>query len=118
MTSEADLADPIMTFEALGPGRWRLDADPKWCNPGGGLWGGYDIGVAIGVLKQEPTAVGEALSLTLTYAYALPPGQLIVRTLTQRDDAEAQAAIAAEVKAICARFPVPGLPLSPTARAA
>jgi glycine hydroxymethyltransferase len=37
-------------------------------------------------------------------------GQLIVRTLTQRDDAEAQAAIAAEVKAICARFPVPGLP--------
>lgn len=37
-------------------------------------------------------------------------GQLIVRTLTQRDDADAQAAIAAEVKAICARFPVPGLP--------
>jgi glycine hydroxymethyltransferase len=37
-------------------------------------------------------------------------GRLIVRTLTQRDDAEAQAAIAAEVKAICARFPVPGLP--------
>jgi glycine hydroxymethyltransferase len=37
-------------------------------------------------------------------------GQLIVRTLTQRDDAAAQAAIAAEVKAICARFPVPGLP--------
>jgi glycine hydroxymethyltransferase len=37
-------------------------------------------------------------------------GQLIVRTLTQRDDPAAQAAIAAEVKAICARFPVPGLP--------
>ena len=37
-------------------------------------------------------------------------GKLIVRTLTQRDDAQAQAAIAAEVKAICSRFPVPGLP--------
>jgi glycine hydroxymethyltransferase len=37
-------------------------------------------------------------------------GELIVRTLTQREDAEAQAAIAAEVKAICSRFPVPGLP--------
>jgi len=37
-------------------------------------------------------------------------GALIVRTLTQRDDADAQAAVASEVKAICARFPVPGLP--------
>ncbi|MFO1013122.1 MAG: thioesterase family protein [Caulobacteraceae bacterium] len=80
MTTEAQTADPIMTFEPLGPGRWRLNADPKWCNPGGGLWGGYDIGVAIGVLKEEPTAAGEALSLTLTYAYALPPGDLVIRT--------------------------------------
>ncbi len=37
-------------------------------------------------------------------------GRLIVRTLTQRDDATAQADIAAQVARICARFPVPGLP--------
>ncbi|MFN8622036.1 MAG: serine hydroxymethyltransferase [Chloroflexota bacterium] len=37
-------------------------------------------------------------------------GQLIVRTLTQREDPAVQAAIAAEVRDICARFPVPGLP--------
>jgi glycine hydroxymethyltransferase len=37
-------------------------------------------------------------------------GRLIVRTLTQRDDPAAQAAIAAEVREMCARFPVPGLP--------
>jgi glycine hydroxymethyltransferase len=37
-------------------------------------------------------------------------GQLLVRTLTERDDAAALAAIAAQVRAMCARFPVPGLP--------
>ena len=37
-------------------------------------------------------------------------GELIVRTLTHRDDAEAHAAVAAQVRDICARFPVPGLP--------
>jgi len=37
-------------------------------------------------------------------------GELIVRTLTQRDDPAAQVVIAAEVRGICARFPVPGLP--------
>ena len=37
-------------------------------------------------------------------------GELIVRTLRERDDEAALAAIRAEVKEICARFPVPGLP--------
>jgi glycine hydroxymethyltransferase len=37
-------------------------------------------------------------------------GQLIVRALRDRDDPEAVAAVAAEVRGICARFPVPGLP--------
>jgi glycine hydroxymethyltransferase len=37
-------------------------------------------------------------------------GRLIVRALSQREDPAVQAAIAAEVREICARFPVPGLP--------
>ena len=37
-------------------------------------------------------------------------GRLIVRTLRDREDPVALAAIAAEVRAMCARFPVPGLP--------
>ncbi|HVQ22098.1 MAG TPA: serine hydroxymethyltransferase, partial [Candidatus Saccharimonadia bacterium] len=36
-------------------------------------------------------------------------GSLIVRTITDRDRPTALAAVAAEVDAICARFPVPGL---------
>ncbi len=37
-------------------------------------------------------------------------GELIVRTLTQREDAAVLDAVRAEVHDICARFPVPGLP--------
>jgi glycine hydroxymethyltransferase len=37
-------------------------------------------------------------------------GELIVRTLTQRDDEAECADIAAEVRELCGRFPVPGLP--------
>ncbi|MBA2275230.1 MAG: serine hydroxymethyltransferase [Chloroflexi bacterium] len=37
-------------------------------------------------------------------------GQLIVRSLTDREDATALEAIRTEVRAICASFPVPGLP--------
>jgi hypothetical protein len=55
-------------------------AGPEWSNPGGGLWGGYAIGLAIRVLEAEPEAVGEALSLTLTYVTAVPAGLLDVRT--------------------------------------
>nr|QQZ51430.1 thioesterase family protein [Phenylobacterium glaciei] len=56
----------------VSPGRWTTFAGPGWQNPGGGLWGGYAIGLFIKVLEAEPEAVGEALSLTLTYAAALP----------------------------------------------
>ena len=64
----------------LAPGRWSTLAGPEWSNPGGGLWGGYAIGLAIRVLEAEPEALGEALSLTLTYAAGLPAGELDVRT--------------------------------------
>ena len=37
-------------------------------------------------------------------------GELIVRTLTRREDAAALDAVRSEVHDICARFPVPGLP--------
>jgi glycine hydroxymethyltransferase len=37
-------------------------------------------------------------------------GRLIVRAITERTDASAGADIASRVRAICARFPVPGLP--------
>lgn len=69
-----------MPLEAVAPGRWTTMADAAWRNPGGGLWGGYAIGLAIRVLEAEPEAVGEALSLTLTYAAALAPGALDIRT--------------------------------------
>src|SRR5579864_3998066 len=64
----------------VAPGRWTTLAGPEWSNPGGGLWGGYAIGLAIRVLEAEPEAVGEALSLTLTYIAATPAGPLDIRT--------------------------------------
>ncbi|HZZ87535.1 MAG TPA: thioesterase family protein [Caulobacteraceae bacterium] len=64
----------------VAPGRWTTNAGPEWSNPGGGLWGGYAIGLAIRVLEAEPEALGEALSLTLTYAAGLPSGELDIRT--------------------------------------
>src|SRR4051812_48056593 len=70
----------LMPLAAVGPGRWTTFAGPEWRNPGGGLWGGYAIGLAIRVLEAEPEAVGEALSLTLTFAAGLPDGALDIRT--------------------------------------
>ena len=77
MTSTDSLALPLTP---VAPGRWTTVAGPEWSNPGGGLWGGYAIGLAIRVLEAEPEAVGEALSLTLTYVAALPAGELDIRT--------------------------------------
>jgi acyl-coenzyme A thioesterase PaaI-like protein len=68
------------SITAVGPGRWTTLAGPEWSNPGGGLWGGYAIGLCIRVLESESEAVGEALSLTLTYVAALPSGELDIRT--------------------------------------
>jgi hypothetical protein len=69
-----------MPLSPVKPGRWTTIAGPQWSNPGGALWGGYAIGLAIRVLEAEPEAVGEALSLTLTYAAGLPAGALDIRT--------------------------------------
>jgi hypothetical protein len=71
---------PAIDLTPQGPNRWRTHAGKAWSNPGGGLWGGYAIGLAIKVLEAEAEAVGEALSLTLTYASAVPAGDLDVRT--------------------------------------
>jgi hypothetical protein len=77
MSSTQTLSIPLT---AIAPGRWSTVAGPEWSNPGGGLWGGYAIGLCVRVLEAEPEAVGEALSLTLTYAAGLPAGDLDVRT--------------------------------------
>ena len=69
-----------MPLVRVAAGRWTTVAGPEWRNPGGGLWGGYAIGLAVRVLEAEPEAVGEALSLTLTYAAGLPAGELDIRT--------------------------------------
>lgn len=74
------LTSHSMVLTAAGPGRWNTHAGPEWRNPGGGLWGGYAIGLAVRVMEAEPEAVGEPLSITLTYAAALPSGDLLVRT--------------------------------------
>jgi hypothetical protein len=63
-----------------GTGRWTTVAGPEWSNPGGGLWGGYALGLCVRVLEAEPEAVGEPLSLTLTYAAAIPSGPIDIRT--------------------------------------
>src|SRR5256885_14347073 len=68
----------------VAPGRWTTYAGEAWSNPGGGLWGGYAIGLAIRVLEAEPEAIGEALSLTLTYAAGVPSGELDIRTRRPR----------------------------------
>jgi hypothetical protein len=69
-----------MPLTLAEPGRWTTHAGLEWSNPGGGLWGGYAIGLAVRVLEAEPEARGEALSLTLAYAAAIPSGDLDVRT--------------------------------------
>jgi acyl-coenzyme A thioesterase PaaI-like protein len=69
-----------ISLTPVAPGRWTTLAGEEWANPGGGLWGGYAIGLAIRVLEAEPEAVGEALSLTLTYIAAVPAGPLDIRT--------------------------------------
>ncbi len=69
-----------MSLSPAGPGRWTTHAAPEWRNPGGGLWGGYALGLCVRALEAETEAAGEALSLTLTYASGLPSGALDVRT--------------------------------------
>src|SRR5580700_8732161 len=73
-------ASQTIDLTRVAPGRWTTHAGRQWSNPGGGLWGGYAIGLCIRVLAAEPEAVGEALSLTLTYAAGLPSGDLDIRT--------------------------------------
>lgn len=69
-----------MILAPAGPGRWTTLAGPEWRNMGGGLWGGYAIGLCVRVMEAEPEATGEPLSITLTYAAALPAGELDIRT--------------------------------------
>lgn len=78
-TTSANPAYDI-ALHAAGPGRWTTFAAPEWRNPGGGLWGGYALGLCVRALEAEPDATGEVLSMTLTYAAGLPPGELDVRT--------------------------------------
>lgn len=65
---------------AAGQGRWTLQAGPEWKNPNGPLWGGFPIGLSLSVLAAEPEAVGEPLSITLTYVAALTEGEIDIRT--------------------------------------
>jgi hypothetical protein len=76
----SDAYDPSMPLTLAAPGRWTTVAGPEWSNPRGGLWGGYAIGLCIRVMEAEPQALGEPLSLTLTYAAGLPSGALDIRT--------------------------------------
>ena len=76
--SIASMIDQSLT--AVAPGRWTSVAGEEWSNPRGGLWGGYAIGLCIKVIEAEPEALGEALSLAVTYAQALPSGALDIRT--------------------------------------
>lgn len=73
-----------MPLRAEGPGLWTTTAGPEWENPGGGLWGGYPIGLTVRALEAEAEAagapLGEPVCLTLTYVDRLPVGELFVRT--------------------------------------
>src|SRR5947199_1335117 len=77
MIAADSLAIPLAP---AAPGRWTTFAAAEWSNPGGGLWGGYAIGLCVRVMEAEPETIGEPLSLTLTYAAGLPSGELEVRT--------------------------------------
>jgi acyl-coenzyme A thioesterase PaaI-like protein len=74
------LLDRLMPLVTAGPGRWTTTAGAEWRNPGGALWGGYPIGLAVRVMQAEREAKGEPLSMTLTYVAALPAGELEIRT--------------------------------------
>src|SRR5258708_7651069 len=75
------MSSPLaIALTPVAPGRWTTLVGPEWSNPGGGLGGGYAIGLSIRALEAEPEAVGEPLSLTLAYAEGLPSGELDVRT--------------------------------------
>lgn len=69
-----------IALSPVGRGRWTTHAAQAWRNPGGGLWGGYALGLCVRALEAEAEAQGEALSMTLTYAAGLPAGELDVRT--------------------------------------
>ena len=69
-----------IALQSRAPGRWTTFAAPEWRNPGGGLWGGYALGLCVRALEAEPEATGEVLSMTRTYAAGLPSGELDVRT--------------------------------------
>lgn len=68
------------TLTPAGAGRWSTQAGPEWKNPNGPLWGGYPVGLCMAVLQAEPDAVGEPLSITLTYVAALTEGAIDIRT--------------------------------------
>lgn len=70
----------LFPLRAEGQGRWRTVAGPDWKNPNGPLWGGYPIGLALTVVGREAEAVGEPLSITLTYVAALVEGEIEIRT--------------------------------------
>ena len=78
-TTSANPAYDI-ALQSVAPRRWTTFAAPEWRNPGGGLWGGYALGLCVRALEAETEALGEALSMTLTYAAGLPSGELDVRT--------------------------------------
>jgi hypothetical protein len=44
-----------LPLSPVAPGRWTTHAGPEWSNPGGGLWGGYAIGLCVRVLEAEPS---------------------------------------------------------------
>ena len=50
-----------MPLSPVKPGRWTTIAGPQWCNPGGALWGGYAIGLAMETMlsgeQADPDAV-------------------------------------------------------------
>jgi len=52
MTANTDIP-----LTAVAPGRWTTRAGDEWSNPGGGLWGGYAIGLAIRAIESEPEAI-------------------------------------------------------------
>lgn len=72
-----------IALDPVSPGLWTTHAAAEWRNMRGGLWGGYALGLCVRAMAAEVgagNAVGEPLSMTLTYAAPLPDGDLAVRT--------------------------------------
>lgn len=72
--------DSSLALEAAGPGIWRAIASPRY-EAVIGVFGGWTVAMMLKTVLAEPAATGSAISITVNYIAAIPPGSaLTLRT--------------------------------------